>query len=42
MRITEIRQTTVPISSSIANAYIDFSKMDVSVVAVITEHLPKK
>jgi L-alanine-DL-glutamate epimerase-like enolase superfamily enzyme len=37
MRITEIRQTTVPISSSIANAYIDFSKMDVSVVAVITD-----
>ena len=37
MRITEIRQTTVPISSSIANAYIDFSKMDVSVVAVVTD-----
>ena len=37
MRITEIRQSTVPISSSIANAYIDFSKMDVSVVAVVTD-----
>ena len=37
MRITEIRQTTVPISSSIANAYIDFSKMDVSVVAVVMD-----
>ena len=37
MRITEIRQTTVPISSSIANAYIDFSKMDVAVVAVVTD-----
>jgi L-alanine-DL-glutamate epimerase-like enolase superfamily enzyme len=37
MQITEIRQTTVPISSSIANAYIDFSKMDVSVVAVVTD-----
>ena len=37
MRITEIRQTTVPISSSISNAYIDFSKMDVSVVAVVTD-----
>jgi L-alanine-DL-glutamate epimerase-like enolase superfamily enzyme len=37
MRITEIRHTSVPISSSIANAYIDFSKMDVSVVAVVTD-----
>lgn len=37
MRITEIRQTSVPISSTIKNAYIDFSKMDVSVVAVVTD-----
>ncbi len=37
MRIVDIRQTTVPISSSIKNAYIDFSKMDVSVVAVVTD-----
>jgi L-alanine-DL-glutamate epimerase-like enolase superfamily enzyme len=37
MRILEIRQTSVPISSSIANAFIDFSKMDVSVVAVVTD-----
>ncbi len=37
MRFTEIRQTTVPISSSVANAYIDFSKMDISVVAVVTD-----
>jgi L-alanine-DL-glutamate epimerase-like enolase superfamily enzyme len=37
MRITDIRHITVPISSTIANAFIDFSKMDVSVVAVITD-----
>ncbi|MCA9878311.1 MAG: hypothetical protein KC442_11035, partial [Thermomicrobiales bacterium] len=39
MRITEVRHTTVPISSTIANAYIDFSKMDVSVVAVVTDQV---
>jgi hypothetical protein len=27
MKITEIREVTQPISSSIRNAYIDFSKM---------------
>ena len=37
MRITEIRETTVSIASPIANAYIDFSKMTCSVVAVITD-----
>lgn len=37
MRITSIRQGVVPISSSIANAYIDFSKMTASVVAVTVE-----
>jgi D(-)-tartrate dehydratase len=37
MRIVEVRQTTVPIASPLKNAYIDFSKMDVSVVAVITD-----
>ncbi len=37
MRITDIRHITVPISSTIANAFIDFSKMDVSVVAVVTD-----
>jgi D(-)-tartrate dehydratase len=36
MRIVDVRQTTVPISSTLKNAYIDFGKMDVSVVAVIT------
>ena len=37
MKIVEVRQTTVPISSTLKNAYIDFSKMDVSVVAVVTD-----
>jgi L-alanine-DL-glutamate epimerase-like enolase superfamily enzyme len=37
MKITEIRQTTAPIASPMKNAYIDFSKMNVSVVAVITD-----
>lgn len=37
MRISSIRQGVVPISSSIANAYIDFSKMTASVVAVTVE-----
>ena len=33
MKITEIREVTKPISSSIRNAYIDFSKMTLSLVA---------
>src|SRR5215469_14217822 len=37
MRITDIREKTVPIASPIANAFIDFSKMTCSVVAVITD-----
>ncbi len=37
MRITEIRVETVPIASSIRNAFIDFSKMTASVVAVVTD-----
>jgi len=37
MKIVEIREKTVPISSPIRNAYIDFSKMTLSVVAVITD-----
>jgi L-alanine-DL-glutamate epimerase-like enolase superfamily enzyme len=37
MRIVDIRETTVPIASSIKNAYIDFSTMDVSVVALVTD-----
>ena len=37
MRITNLRERTVPIASSIANAYIDFSKMTLSLVAVVTD-----
>jgi L-alanine-DL-glutamate epimerase-like enolase superfamily enzyme len=37
MKIVDIRHKTVPISSTLKNAYIDFSKMDVSVVAVVTD-----
>lgn len=37
MRIVEIVEKTVSIASPIANAYIDFSKMTCSVVAVVTD-----
>jgi len=37
MKIVDVRQTTVPIASPLKNAYIDFSKMDVSVVAIVTD-----
>jgi L-alanine-DL-glutamate epimerase-like enolase superfamily enzyme len=37
VRILEIREKTVSIASPIANAYIDFSKMTCSIVAVITD-----
>ena len=37
MRILDIKERTVPIASSIANAYIDFSKMTLSLVAVVTD-----
>ena len=37
MRITAIHSGVVPIASSIRNAFIDFSKMNVSVVAVVTD-----
>jgi D(-)-tartrate dehydratase len=37
MRIVEIRERTVSMASAIANAYIDFSKMTCSVVALITD-----
>ena len=39
MRILDIREQTVSIASPIANAYIDFSKMTCSVVAVITDQV---
>ena len=37
MRIVEIREETKPISSQIRNSYIDFSRMTLSLVAVITD-----
>jgi L-alanine-DL-glutamate epimerase-like enolase superfamily enzyme len=37
MKILEIRESTRPISSNIRNAYIDFSKMTLSLVAVVTD-----
>jgi len=37
MKIVEIREKTVSMASPIANAYIDFSKMTCSVVALITD-----
>lgn len=39
MRIVEVREKTASIASPIANAYIDFSKMTCSVVAVITDQV---
>lgn len=36
LRIVDIRESTQPISSPIRNAYIDFSKMTTSLVAVVT------
>ena len=37
MRIAAVKDAVVPIASAIANAYIDFSKMTASVVAVTVE-----
>ena len=37
MKIVEIREVTKPIRSNIRNAYIDFSKMTLSLVAVVTD-----
>lgn len=37
MRITDIRERTVSIAAPIANAYIDFSAMTISLVAVVTD-----
>ncbi|HEX2889535.1 mandelate racemase/muconate lactonizing enzyme family protein [Vineibacter terrae] len=39
MRIVAIRDIVAPIRSQIANAYIDFSQMTASVVAVITDRV---
>ncbi len=37
MKIIDIRESTRPIQSNIRNAYIDFSKMTLSLVAVVTD-----
>ena len=37
MKILDVRETVVPIKSAIRNAYIDFSQMTVSVLALITD-----
>jgi L-alanine-DL-glutamate epimerase-like enolase superfamily enzyme len=37
VRIVDIREITKPISSAIRNAYIDFTKMTTSLVAVVTD-----
>ena len=39
MRIVDIRHITVPIASEMANAFINFSKMDVSVLAIVTDQV---
>ena len=37
MKIVDIREIVVPIKSEIRNAYIDFSQMTVSVLAIVTD-----
>ena len=37
VRIIDVRETVVPIRSEIRNAYIDFSQMTVSVIALVTD-----
>ena len=37
MRIVELREGVVPIKSELRNAYVNFSEMTVSVVALITD-----
>src|SRR3979490_884424 len=37
VRIVDIRETVVPIKSQIRNAFIDFSQMTVSVLALVTD-----
>jgi len=37
VRIVDIREITKPIASEIRNAYIDFTKMTTSLVAVVTD-----
>src|ERR1700743_3408479 len=37
MRITDIRETAIPLKSTLANSSFDFSEMTTSVVSVITD-----
>lgn len=37
MRIVDIRERTVPIEADMSNAFINFSKMNVSVLAIVTD-----
>ena len=37
MRIVDIRETAIPLKSTLANSSFDFSEMTTSVVAVITD-----
>src|SRR4028118_2394052 len=37
MKLLELREATRPIASPIRNAYIDFSRMTTSLVAVVTD-----
>ena len=37
VRIVDVREVTKPISSPIRNAYIDFTRMTTSLVAVVTD-----
>jgi L-alanine-DL-glutamate epimerase-like enolase superfamily enzyme len=39
MRIVDVRIATTPIDSEIRNAYIDFRRMDVSVVAIVSDRV---
>src|SRR5258707_5980232 len=39
VRMIDVREVTKPISSPIGNAYIDFSRMTTSLVAVVTDTL---
>jgi L-alanine-DL-glutamate epimerase-like enolase superfamily enzyme len=39
VRITDIRETTVPIEADMSNAFINFSRMDVSVLALVTDEV---
>jgi len=39
VRIVDIRETTVPIEADMSNAFINFSKMTVSVLAIVTDEV---